>query len=321
MLLLGVLIGLCVLLASHSYLLPIVYSCITWNYSLLAACTILLYTNLIAYVLCTIVYFCLPTSLKDTILQEGIRIYRTLFPESVRQTETHIRDTFQIHIGHPIPKRAIHIWHPHGVSAITPVIHNGYRLTSPDYMPTKGVVHYAYFWIPLVKDIIRNLHAISSEYTSIRETVEKESISIALGGLDEMGQVNDKQMELSIRNRKGIFKIALETGTPIVPIITYGENELFPQSANPLLTGMNDVLYSVFRFRLPIPTFGSVLNWVRIQSAPLPPIHTYTGKPILVKKIVNPTAAHIAKLRDIYIQRIETLFTNTSPPGYRLTIR
>lgn len=32
--------------------------------------------------------------------------------------------------------------------------------------------------------------------------------------------------------RTGVFKLALETGTPIVPVLTYGENELFPVIQN-----------------------------------------------------------------------------------------
>jgi 1-acyl-sn-glycerol-3-phosphate acyltransferase len=40
----------------------------------------------------------------------------------------------------------------------------------------------------------------------------------------------DYIIHTTIKKRKGIFKIALETGTPIVPFITYGECELFPEN-------------------------------------------------------------------------------------------
>jgi hypothetical protein len=52
----------------------------------------------------------------------------------------------------------------------------------------------------------------------------------------------------------------------------------------------------------------------------LPPVKTYTGKPIMTKKIENPTSAHIGALRNLYIQRVQQLFLETNNGDYTLEI-
>jgi 1-acyl-sn-glycerol-3-phosphate acyltransferase len=174
--------------------------------------------------------------------------------------------------------------------------------------------------LPFIKDIIPLLNAIPSDEYSIRDTLQTESISITLGGVDEMRRSSPKDLQLVVRKRRGIFKIALEMGVPIVPILTYGEQEIFPESDLGILKMYNELMYEWFRFRLPFPTLNSVINWTRLSQTALEPIVSYTGKPIRTKKIPNPTERQIKKLRDLYIQRLQDLFDETSPPGYTMTI-
>ena len=299
---------------------PCLYSCVTWNYSLMAFMGLLGYTNIIAFTVVFLVYMILPSSIvKEILLYFKDRI-REIFKTRITETESNIRKTFQLNVQSPIPPKSINIWHPHGISGVTPVIHNGYRITSPDYKPTKGVVHYGYFMLPFIKDIIPLLNAIPSDEYSIRDTLQTESISITLGGVDEMRRSSPKDLQLVVRKRRGIFKIALEMGVPIVPILTYGEQEIFPESDLGILKMYNELMYDWFRFRLPFPTLNSVINWTRLSQTALEPIVSYTGKPIRTKKISNPTERQIKKLRDLYIQRLQELFDETSPPGYTMTI-
>lgn len=299
---------------------PCLYSCVTWNYSLMAFMGLLGYTNIIAFTVVFLVYMILPSSIvKEILLYFKDRI-REIFKTRITETESNIRKTFQLNVQSPIPPKSINIWHPHGISGVTPVIHNGYRITSPDYKPTKGVVHYGYFMLPFIKDIIPLLNAIPSDEYSIRDTLQTESISITLGGVDEMRRGSPKDLQLVVRKRRGIFKIALEMGVPIVPILTYGEQEIFPESDLGILKMYNELMYDWFRFRIPFPTLNSVINWTRLSQTALEPIVSYTGKPIRTKKIPNPTERQIKKLRDLYIQRLQDLFDETSPLGYTMTI-
>jgi len=300
---------------------PYMYSCITWNYSLLLFGSIFIYTNFILYITLAIIYFMLPSSLVESLFLHMNKLIKTFFPETIAETEANIRETFKMKVLYPMPEKSINIWHPHGISGVTPVIHNGYRVTEIEgYTPTKGVVYYYYFMMPIVKNIIKLLNAIPSDYRSIKETVEKESVSITIGGLDEMSRTADKHIQLVIKKRSGIFKIALETGTPLVPVLTYGETEIFPETENPLLLQFNGFIYTNFTMKFPFPTMTSVSNWLKLRSVPLKEIKSYTGRPIIVKKIQEPTPSQINRLRNTYIKRVKELFKETNPGDYTLEI-
>jgi 2-acylglycerol O-acyltransferase 2 len=280
-----------------------------------------MYTNIVLYIILAIIYFLLPQQVVFDILTRINQTFRTFFSEKVEETEKNIRETFKMNVLYPIPEKSINIWHPHGISGVTPVIHNGYRVTQiKNYKPTKGVVHSIYFMVPVVKDIIRLLNAIPSDYKSISDTLKNESISITIGGTDEMGRIDGKNIQLVIKRRRGIFKIALETGTPIVPVLTYGETDIFPMSENKFIVQYNNFLYDYFRMRFPFPTLKSLNNWLKLSATPLTEIKTYTGKPIIVKHIPNPSEKQIAKLRNLYIDRIRELFKKTNDGQYTLEI-
>ncbi len=182
-----------------------------------------------------------------------------------------------------------------------------------NYRPNHLVALPFYKYIPVVSDISHYLGLIASDYGTIKKTLQKnESVSVMLGGVREMNLADPSKMTLYIKKRTGIFKIAAETGVPIVPIITYGENELFPRSDDWFIEGVNAWLHSYLGLSLPIPSWTSLLHWFELSYRPLKPITTYVGEPIADN---NPEAL---KLK--YITAIQTLFDKTSPPDYSLDI-
>jgi 2-acylglycerol O-acyltransferase 1 len=165
----------------------------------------------------------------------------------------------------------------------------------------------------VISDIARYAGVISSDYGTIKKTVERgESVSVMLGGVREMNLADPRKMVLYVKKRRGIFKIAAETGTPLVPVITYGENELFPRSDNWAIEQMNVWLHSSFGLSIPVPSWTSLIHWFEISYRPLKPIPTYVGSPITDK---DPEL-----LKEKYINAVQTLFSNTSPPDYSLDI-
>jgi 2-acylglycerol O-acyltransferase 2 len=127
-------------------------------------------------------------------------------------------------------------------------------------------------------------------------------------------------MQVVLKSRSGVFRLALETGTPLVPVVTYGESELFPQFDHPLLKSLNAWMYSKFGLYIPIPTLTSLQNWVRLSESPLPPVQSFAGTPIPVTKTPNPTTEQIAALREEYCKNLEALFAETAPEGLTLQV-
>lgn len=297
------------------------YNTMGWNYVMTALTIILLFTNISLLVGFLVVYVLTPTHIRDLAWLEIVKFGRSLYSDTFDQIEENIRKTFLIHVLHPIPEKSIRIWHPHGLNASAAAIHNVYRLTDFKQNDSKTVVHWIFHMLPIVSDSIRNLNCVSSNYSTIKNTLDDHSITIQLGGLEEMRRTKHKRMELVIKKRVGIFKIALETGTHIVPVLTYGENEVFPSTENEVLKWFNDkVLYDFARLQYPFPSFKALKNWMNLLVRPLDTIHTYTGKPIHVKKIENPSDHQIASLRRVYIREIRRLFKETNPGDFTLKI-
>jgi 2-acylglycerol O-acyltransferase 2 len=298
---------------------PFFYTFGAINFTLSAAVLVLLFTNITLVITLFVIYYLIPTEIMDYIFETyAPQLAKTFqFKDIVEQN---IRATFPIHILYPIPERSIRIWHPHGSGATTIGLHNVFRITDHKLTKTKTVIHYIFTLLPIVRDMVRYGNCISSDYRSIVNALKTDSITVGLGGVDEMGRVKHKQLELVIKKRKGIFKIALETGTPIVPVLTYGENEIFPLMESDFLKWLNDSLYSTLKGRFYLPSLQSIRNWANLLVRPLDPVQTYTGRPIYVKKIEKPTEKHIEILRKIYIKRVRELFSKTNPGDFTLKI-
>jgi 2-acylglycerol O-acyltransferase 2 len=231
-----------------------------------------------------------------------------------KQVEENIQATFRMECQEAPPPSCLFIWQPHGLISVSSVLFNGGLCKHPNYRANHAVTLPFYHYFPVIGDIMRYLGSIPSDSGSITKTLRKgESVSVMLGGVREMLTAEGKHMKLYIRNRTGIFRIALETGTPVVPVLTYGENELFPRSNEWWATDLNNLLHSYAGMAVGIPTWKALQNWLELSYRPLKPIVTHVGLSI-------PASGDIPTLRNSYIKAVEDLFKKTAPAGYTLEI-
>ena len=54
-----------------------------------------------------------------------------------------------------------------------------------------------------------------------------QSIMLAIGGATESLYAGPGTYDLVLQRRKGFVRIALQTGASLVPVLNFGENELF----------------------------------------------------------------------------------------------
>lgn len=234
-----------------------------------------------------------------------------LFPEQVKAIQKNIYESFKIRFTEPIPEDTnyIYAWHPHGVISMSHFFHILTPFTGwPNTLkPIQCTTLAALLWLPFAKEVFEYIHAIPSEYYAMKGVLEKrESISLALGGMREM--LGNSYI---VKRRRGIFKMALETGTPIVPVLSFGENTLF---------SLVQVSPQIQKFLEPydvcicIPTLHSLRKWLGILQNPLKdPITSVAGKPIPVQMIKEPTESDIAELRERYIAALKDLFLRENP--------
>lgn len=275
---------------------------------------VLLATNVVAGLLAISLYGLIPkTLLFDSVI------------EKIRNpaVEEHLRSTFQLHVRDPLPSTAIFIWQPHGLVSISSVLFNTNMCTANGYTANSLVTLPLYFYIPVAGDFLRYVGAISSEYTSMRKAIlGGRSISVMLGGVREMITTPSESnvIRLAVSKRTGVFRMALQTGAPLVPVLTYGENDRFPKGDHWLFDTINGWLYEHFRVGIPFPSGMAIQNWSELSYKSLKPIHSYSGKPIQTEKIEDPSSADIDALRKRYVDSVNALFKETAPPEYSLEI-
>jgi Diacylglycerol acyltransferase len=315
-----ILITIVSLICIWYYVLIYAYTWLGMNIFTLLVLAVGFLVNVSMFSTFVILYYLTPSYIVDMWFEYLTKMIRNIHTGFFEKLEGNIRKTFQIKVLHPLPEKSIRIWNPHGISAVSVGIHNGFRITDEKLTPSKIVTHTMVKYVPIFSDLLRQIHCIFSDFEEIKKTLQNESITIVIGGVDEMRRLKHKVIELVIKRRKGIFKLALETGTPIVPVLTYGEVELFPETDDKFLAYLNKYLFDKFRISLPFPSYESLKNWANLAIRPLDPIFTYTGKPIYVKKIENPTQKHITALRNVYIKQVRELFTETNPGDFTLKI-
>jgi 1-acyl-sn-glycerol-3-phosphate acyltransferase len=154
-----------------------------------------------------------------------------------------------------------------------------------------------------MNEIFSELHIIPSDYHVMKGTLEAgESFSVSAGGMREMLYENTSLLS----KRRGIFKMALETGTPLVPVISVDDNRLWKTVDMP---GWIQDALKPYDMCIPVPTLKSVYKWLGMLRNPLKdPIRSIIGTPILVEKAVAPSESDIAELRRKYIDALQKMY-------------
>uniref|UniRef100_A0A8D2HTQ5 Acyltransferase n=1 Tax=Urocitellus parryii TaxID=9999 RepID=A0A8D2HTQ5_UROPR len=129
---------------------------------------------------------------------------------------------------------------------------------------------------------------------------------LAVGGPLEALEAKPGALSLRIRKQKGFVKVALEHGASLVPVFSFGENELFRQFPNPRgswVRRAQEALQSLLSVALPL-FHGRLGLLMPFRS----PIHTVVGAAIPVQRSPRPSRAQVDALHALYVERLTQLF-------------
>merc|ERR1719330_2211664 len=105
------------------------------------------------------------------------------------------------------------------------------------------------------------------------------SVAIAPGGAKESLECMPGTMRLILAKRMGFVKVALQTGAALVPVISFGENELYSTvqfEAGTWGRSLQQALQKRMGFALPL---FSGLRWAPLLPKRLP-VSTVVGPPV-----------------------------------------
>jgi len=231
------------------------------------------------------------------------KTFRSLYPEFFSRIEENIKDSFKIQPTNLGEGKYIFMWHPHGIFASSLYFHIATSWTNwPRHLKSKGVVFSNLQWLPFMGEVFDTSNAIPSDYHPMKAALENESISLCPGGMREMLYEDTAILE----KRRGIFKLALETGTPLVPVLSKGETEISRVIQIPDWIQKSLKAYDAC---IPIPTWKTLMKIVGLLYNPLKdPVYTVIGEPIEVQKVDEPSEQQILDLKQKYIESLKQMY-------------
>ncbi|KAI9142390.1 diacylglycerol O-acyltransferase 2 [Paraphysoderma sedebokerense] len=168
------------------------------------------------------------------------------------------------------------------------------------------------FKVPIFRDLILFLSIASVSRRSCESILRKgdgHSLMIVVGGAQESLFAFPGTYDLVLKKRLGFIKLAMRNGASLVPVMSFGENDVYDQIDNPqgsLVRSFQNKLKNTFGWTLPLIngrgifnyTFGIVPHRRRIVSV--------VGRPIHLDKFENEDITD-EKVKEIWQQYADEL--------------
>lgn len=146
---------------------------------------------------------------------------------------------------------------------------------------------------------------------SNKDGFTSNGVGLIVGGAREALQTRPNTYKFVLKNRKGFARIALQTGAPIVPVLSFGENEIYEvidYQAGSLGRLIHDIIKWFTNVSL---AHYNGRGYFQYNYGLIPrrrPITTVIGAPIPVHKTPNPTDEDINRTHAIFCTQLNELF-------------
>lgn len=215
----------------------------------------------------------------------------------------------------PPDKNYMFCVYPHGIASSASFLNfmsnaNGFDDLYPGIEPFLVILN-ANFRIPYSRDFFLAIGAVGASQESLLNCLtSKPGASCVLmpGGAGEALRARPGTCNILLKNRKGFIKIALKSGASLVPVFSFGENEIFDQITGSRIRWFQDRLRTVLGLA---PCIIKGRGFFQYSVGLLPqrrPIITVVGKPIPVPKIEIPTQELINEYHQKYVDALFSLF-------------
>ncbi|XP_076969658.1 2-acylglycerol O-acyltransferase 2 [Tamandua tetradactyla] len=210
-------------------------------------------------------------------------------------------------------------FHPHGIMASGAFLSlctegTGFSALFPGIRPHLMMLN-LWFRIPFFRDYLMSGGLVASDKNSAAHVLNRKEggnlLTIVVGGAQEALDARPGAYTLLLRNRKGFIRLALMHGAALVPIFSFGENELFEQVQNSPGSRLRSVqhrLQRVMGISLPLFHGRGVFQYSFGLMPHRRPIITVVGKPIEVQKKLYPSKEDVDQLHQHYIKELSNLF-------------
>ncbi|XP_069950298.1 2-acylglycerol O-acyltransferase 1 isoform X3 [Cherax quadricarinatus] len=235
----------------------------------------------------------------------------------------HYRDFFPIHLIKTAEldpsKNYIMGYHPHGILSAGAFCHfategTNFSKNFPGFTPHLLTLE-GHFFLPFYREFFMASGAVSATRESMDYLLGQEgsgrALCLVVGGAKESLDCHPGTVVLHLNKRKGFCKMALRHGASLVPMFSFGENEIYDQITNPegsLLRRFQNSLQKVIGLA-PCMFIGRGVFQYSFGIVPFrKPIYTVVGSPIDVPLVKNPTKEQIVGLHETYVKAVVDLY-------------
>jgi 2-acylglycerol O-acyltransferase 2 len=122
------------------------------------------------------------------------------------------------------------------------------------------------------------------------------AITIVIGGATESLDAQPNTLRLVLQRRKGFVKMAIRTGADLVPVLGFGENDLYEQfqaDSHPKIHTFH--ARGVFNYDVGLMPYRR-------------PVNIVVGRPVRVMKNERPEQADIDRVHEEYVKELERIW-------------
>ncbi|EMD90881.1 hypothetical protein COCC4DRAFT_50058 [Bipolaris maydis ATCC 48331] len=133
------------------------------------------------------------------------------------------------------------------------------------------------------------------------------AITIVVGGAAESLDARPGEIKLVLRRRKGFVKLAIRTGADLVPVLSFGENDIYDQvdtESHPYIHKFQLLIKKFMGFTVPIFHARGVFNYDVGMMPYRRPINIVVGRPIRVVQNEHPNNDYIDQVHQQYVDEL-----------------
>ncbi|KAH9851865.1 DAGAT-domain-containing protein [Lenzites betulinus] len=203
-------------------------------------------------------------------------------------------------------------YHPHGMRGAICTFATesiGFSAAFPGIIPHLLTLT-SNFRMPFYRDIVLAMGICAVSKRSCSNILKKgpgNSITIVVGGAAESLSAHPGTADLTLRKRLGFIKLAIQNGADLVPVFSFGENDIFQQMPNDkgtTLYTLQKKFQNAFGFTLPLFHGRGLLNYNLGLMPYRKRIVAVIGHPINVVQCDKPSLEEIMHVQQQYIDEL-----------------
>lgn len=199
---------------------------------------------------------------------------KNYFPVKIVKTSEHELDPSRNYLFVSFPHGAFGTGSAIAFASTLPLATEAYPLHKPTCIILSSV-----FYIPILRDLALFLGYCSSSKESLTYLLSKPGggniVCLVAGGIKEMQYCYPNKYKFVLKNRKGFIKIALKTGSPLLPVIVFGENDIYyGQLDHPIVRKLQIIFKNITSF-FPIVVIGRFFLPFFPRKTPINFVGTY----------------------------------------------